>query len=132
MQKRQTNVVSPVRWSLISAATEFVVDRKTLQKKLIDAELLPGDDGLYSTKQVMDALTGDMKQQRLRLVKAMAENGELKNQKHKGELLKATDVLECLSKTFHVIKQEITSSPLPPDTIRSILSHLSDIDVTTL
>jgi phage terminase Nu1 subunit (DNA packaging protein) len=117
----------------MSAATEFLVDRKTLQKKLIEAELVPGEDGLYSTKQVMDALTGDMKAQRLRLVKALAENSELKNKKHKGESLDAREVSEALSAVFYAMRSEILGTVgMPEHLSRSLLTRLSSIDPAKL
>jgi hypothetical protein len=132
VQKRQTNVKSPARWSYIAVCTEFGIDRKTLTKKVFEAEIVPGEDGLFSTKQIMDALTGDMKAQRLRLVKSMAENSELKAQKHRGELLPAKDVLSHLSLVFFVMRSEILSSSMTDTEKRSVLSHLADIDVAKL
>lgn len=45
-----------IRWTVHLAATEFGRDRETLTKLLRAQSILPGDDGKYSTLQIVKAL----------------------------------------------------------------------------
>jgi hypothetical protein len=130
MQTRNTNCpTEPLRWSLKAICREFEVNRQTLQRRLTEARIIAGEDGLYSTHDVLAALSGDLRQERLRKVKAEATNMGLRNQERRHELLEAKEVSRVLEATFQVMRAEILGSAFSDEAKRSLLSHLADIEI---
>jgi hypothetical protein len=76
VEKQITNCpTEPIRWSLKAICREFQVNRVTMQRRMTEAKVIAGIDGLYSTHDVLIALTGgDYLAERLRKLKAEAEN----------------------------------------------------------
>lgn len=101
----------------------------TIQRRLTEANVVVGEDGLYSTTDIFTALTGDIRAERLRKTREEADHVALKNAEARRELLPAVEVYRCLEGTFTVIRQEILGSLLPEDTRNSILSHLAECEV---
>ena len=118
-----------IRWTLHKACAEFAINRRTLERRLSESETVSGPDGCYSTLQIMTALTGDIRAERLRKVREEADHIALKNAEARRELLPAKDLYRVLESTFTVIRQEIIGSQLPEDTRNSILSHLVECEV---
>ncbi len=130
MEKRITNIpTEPCRWSILSACREFEVHRTTLQRRLIELGIIVGDDGLYSTHDILSAIMGDIRAERLRKTREEADHVAIKNAEARKELIPASEVFRVLESTFTVIKQEILGSQLPEDTRRSILLHLSECEL---
>jgi hypothetical protein len=134
MGRRQTNIgPEQLRWSLDAAERETGTSKKTFQTRLRDAEIQPGADGLFSTKQILLGITGsDIRQERLREVKARATNMELRNAEREKLLLPASSVRHVLEQTFLVMQAELLGSDLPIDLRNSLMSHLKDIDVEAI
>ena len=131
MEKHITNCpTEPLRWSLQSACREFAINRTTLQRRFSETGIIAGQDGLYSTRDIMSAIIGgSISAEKLRKVKGEADNLELKNAERRRDSLPATEVYSCLEKTFIVMRQEILGSGIPEDLKRSLLSHLAEIEV---
>lgn len=121
-----------LRWSLVSACREFGVSRSTLTQRLSESGTQIGSDGLYSTRQIVDALTSGLREQRLRKTREEANAIALKNEKMRREYLPADEVRLCLAQTVEFIRTSILASPLSEDTKRSILSHLDEIEIPGL
>jgi hypothetical protein len=130
VEKQITNCpTEPIRWSLKAICREFQVNRVTLQRRMTEAKVIAGKDGLYSTRDILIALTGgDYLAERLRKIKAEATNMELRNQERRRLLLPAKSVETALIFTFAVMKNEIWSSSMTESEKRSVLSHLVDIN----
>jgi hypothetical protein len=121
----------PLRWSLYRAAIEFSSTEPTLLKKLQEQGTVPDPvTHTYTSLQILAALShGDSKALRDREVRERGDNWALRNAELRRELLPAQTVYRCLEGTFTVIRQEILGSPLPQDTINSILSHLAECEI---
>jgi hypothetical protein len=133
VEKRLTNVKSPLRWSIESACREFAINRKTLERRLSETSTVPGEDTCFSTQQILAAVTGgDLRSERLRLVRAQSEHMELKNKTHRDELLPRDEVYEMMSGTFLAMRGLILGSPIPEEMKRSLLLSLKNIDVESL
>jgi hypothetical protein len=130
MSRRQTNIGSEaLRWSLESAEREFGTTRKTLERRLTEAEILPAEeDGLYSTCQIFIALSGDMKSERLKKIVAERENVQLKNSIMKRDWHPANECLQILTEVFTRMRQEIIASDVPEHTQLSLISHLRELE----
>ena len=118
----------PIRWTLHKACAEFVINRKTLERRIAEASIIAGEDGCYSTQQIMEAITGDIHGERLLKTRAERESVELKNARIRRELVSAAEVSRCMAGTIILIRQEILGSVLPEDTKHSVLRHLADIN----
>jgi hypothetical protein len=116
----------PIRWSLNRACAEFAINRKTIERRLVEGNIIAGEDRCYSTQQIMTAVIGDIHGERLLKTRAERESIELKNARARKEWLSSVEVARSLEKVFTVIRQEILGSVLPEDTRHSILSHLSE------
>jgi hypothetical protein len=129
MEKATTNIpTEPCRWSLKSACREFEINRQTLQRRMVEARIGAGRDGLYSTHDIMAAVAGDLRSQKLKKVTEEAINMHLRNEERRRLLLPANEVETALLFTFGVMKNEIWSSSMTEDEKRSVLSHLVDIN----
>jgi hypothetical protein len=132
--KKHSNIKSPLRFSLAAASLEFAVDRKTLVKRLTEAQITPSEsDGCYSCFQIFSALSqqGDIRMERLGKVRAEREYIELKNSRHRGEYLLRTEVLHDCAQAFMLMKQLILGNPIPQSLQHSLLEALRDLDITT-
>jgi hypothetical protein len=56
--------VKSIRWTVGLAATEFGNDRKFITRQLKADNAIPGADGKYSTRQIVDAILGSTKLER--------------------------------------------------------------------
>lgn len=82
------------RWNLNRAAQEFDINQRTLSKRFKTCGIESGADGKWSTKEVCAAVFGDIDGERLRLVRAQADEKEISNAEQRGELVRFKDLLE--------------------------------------
>ena len=104
--------VNSIRWSAFKASAEFGIDRLALTKAIKQNSIEPGKDGKFSTKQICNAVFGDIDSERLRLTREQADKIFLDNQKRKGELIERRAVRDFIGKVFVNIRQRITASHL--------------------
>jgi hypothetical protein len=132
--KRQTNVRSPLRFSIEAACVEFCINRKTLVRRLAETNTVPSaEDECYSTQQILIAISGgDLRSERLKLIRSQREHMDLVNAEHRRELSPKNEVYEMMSGTFHAMRGHILGSGIPEEMKRSLLQSLADIDVESL
>ena len=128
MAKEYTNIPSePLRWSTYAAEREFNIDKLTLDKRLAEAGIAAGPDSLYSTAQILAAVTGgSLQAERLAKIRSEREYRDLKNAEMRGELLSKAKLLRSVKTAFQAIRQVILSSPLPSQAQDTIFKHLLD------
>jgi hypothetical protein len=126
--KRSTSP-GPLRWTIHHASSEFCVNRKTLERRLVETNTVAGTDNCYSTVQIVNALTGDIRAARLRKTRLEGDYIESKNQERRRTLLPASEVFSVLSEVFTIMKQEVLASGVPTATKNSLLSHLAEINI---
>ena len=129
MAKPQCNIDrDPLRWSLHAAEREGWGDRDTLQRRLAACGQQPDQNGYYTTRQLISTLSGgDLKAERLRLVKAQAVGQELKNKEAQLELLPRREVLQKVADLILLIRAEVLgNSDLSESVKNSLLSHIAD------
>ena len=97
------------------AAAEFGLSDKTLAGRIRKQGLKPGEDGLFSTKQICDAVFGNLDSEKLRLVKESANEKEIKNRQAMRELVPAAEFLEVIQAGFRSLVAGILQSDLPRD-----------------
>jgi hypothetical protein len=64
-----------VRWTIHMGGAEFAIDEKTLAARLRRANVLPGEDGKYSTAQIAGAVYGDHK---LELIRGAQQENDMR------------------------------------------------------
>jgi hypothetical protein len=80
VSKLKTNVPqAPLRWSVERASIEFSKTSHTLRRALAKNSATPDADGLYSTRQICDAVFGSLADERLLTQKQLTKKLELEN-----------------------------------------------------
>ena len=117
-----------LRWSTLAAEREFQVDRKTIAKRLSDAEISAGEDGLFKTTDIAGAIYGgDLHAERLRECRERADNLSLKNKELRGDVVDGQELRRSLENLFTFLRQEILGNQdLTDQAKKSLLSHLEE------
>jgi hypothetical protein len=116
----------PLRWSIKRAGKEFSVSEETLIKRFALYKEKPDPvTHTYSTIQLVLALYGDLQGERLRELKARADNWELRNGALKGELLERTEITRSGEAFFISVKAFVESSSMTRDEKNDFLESLS-------
>src|SRR5690349_14379102 len=101
--------VSALRWTIERAASEFQIDRKTLTKRIRGSDILPGDDGKFSTEQICAAVFGDYRREQLRELRERADGTALENEVTRKERIPIEDVTESFDEIFQSISGTVKS-----------------------
>mgnify|MGYP003351892601 FL=1 len=126
MAKRQRIAI---RWTVADASCEFEVHANTLSKRLKMAELLPGADGKFSTRQICAAVYGDMDGEKLREVRHRANLLELQEQQLRRELVPVADVQRVWGAVIVAIRQYIWNCNAEEIDRRRWLAELVELKV---
>jgi phage terminase Nu1 subunit (DNA packaging protein) len=77
----------PMRWTLNRASSEFDIDARGLSRRLKRQDIQPGEDGRFSTAQIVSAIFDDRYSEELRKIRLEADRIELANKATRGELI---------------------------------------------
>lgn len=113
-----------IRWSLYRAAQELGCHRQTLDKGLKAQGIEPGTDKKFSTRQIFNAMRGDIDAEKLELVREQKRKLQLENARTVGELIERDRVGDFLGKVFIGVRQKILSSALQPVETDELLTDL--------
>jgi hypothetical protein len=114
-----------LRWTIETASREFGPDHKTLRRRLVAADQLPGEDGKYSTAQIVGVIFGDLYRQKLRLVREQADKLADENQARRDDLYEADVILhQVYPALFSAIRDVIKASKLTENEKADILRDL--------
>ena len=81
-QRPRGNVpLMPLKWTIESGSREFRLSPVTLRKMLRQSDIQPTADGTFSTANIVAALFGDLKAERLKKERALTEKYSLENLK---------------------------------------------------
>jgi hypothetical protein len=117
----------PIRWTRQAAAAEFGLDAQTLSNRLLAASISAGDDGRFSTKQILAAVMGDRGAALTAKAKAEAENWQLRNEVIRRERIPLDDVEAINEQACMAIRHIILASPLPDQAKQDIFADLRGI-----
>ena len=76
-----------LRWTILRAADECGVPREAVRRGLRAAGIEPGKDGRYTTRQIFQALHGDLEAERIRETRARAELLEMEAEEKRRTLV---------------------------------------------
>jgi hypothetical protein len=102
----------PIRWTIAHASSEFDKHRDTLAKALKRLGILPGEDGMFSTLEIVRACFGDDYIER---VDGLRKDNELKDIEIatlRREMLPSDDVVRVWGNIAVAIRQVIKGSSL--------------------
>jgi hypothetical protein len=117
----------PLAWNLRKAAIEFGTTVDTLTKALNRVSASPDSNGLYSTKQLISALFGELHVQKVRTQRAVAKRVELANAATVGSLVDKAALLRLFSQVADGMKSRIENSELSRDAQVDLLRELSSV-----
>ena len=115
------------KWNASRAAREFDFSFNTVTKRLAQSGVKPDADGFYTTKQMHAALFGDINGERLRKIRAEADQVEMENAIKRGELVNVEEFGKKWDSVFIKLKQTIKSSKLTEAEQFGILSELEKV-----
>jgi phage terminase Nu1 subunit (DNA packaging protein) len=101
-----------MQWSVLKAAREWGIDRETLAKRLVAAGFKVDARSQFHTKQISDAIHGDLQAERIRLIRAQAELKEKEHQVRQGSLISEEKAREIMASRLGAIRAEIERIPL--------------------
>jgi hypothetical protein len=123
------STVKLIRWTTAKAGAEFGCDPATLANKIKREGLLPGDDGMFSTRDICSAVFGDMEGEKLRNLRRDAELKEVELGRLKRELIPAENVQREWSAVIIAIRQAIWNFDAPEAVRRQWLGELRDLKI---
>jgi len=97
-----------LRWNRQMITRELGMDARTIGKRLV-ASGLDGRDQ-FSTREVFDAMLGDLTAERTREAKERADKLALENAQSRAELVSVRDVAPVIGKALESIKATITAA----------------------
>ena len=101
------------RWTIHKAAVEFGCSRETLEKNLRKAGISDSKD--YSTKEIVAAMFGDEKQERIGKLREEKEKLIRERLVDEGNLVASEEVNQWIDKTMSSIKACVLASSLLPE-----------------
>ena len=116
------------RWSPDHAAREFGCDRRTIEKNLARESIEPGEDGKFSTAQIVSVMFGDQDAADLRLTLAQAEQIERKNRVAAGRLVDVDAVIRFNEQVAAAMRERVLALDIPHTTKESLLGDLQKLD----
>src|SRR6516225_1422604 len=115
----------PLRWTLVQAAREFDIAKETLRRRLGECHQEPAADGTYSTKQLTEALYGDLYGAKLRYQNEAAEKLRIENMVNRGELLSKAALSQAFAELADALSQAVRNSSLDRQAQETVLLNLS-------
>jgi hypothetical protein len=120
---------TPLRWSLDAASFEFAMSATTLRKLLNQASVAPGEDGCYSTTQLLSGVYGRMHEERLKTQQQLTRKYELANKATEASLLDRAALSAALAQVADAIKARVMSSALSREIKEDILREIASVPV---
>lgn len=121
---------APLRWAINKAASEFGIDRRTLERRLAEASVSPGRDRKYSTGQICAAVFGDMDSAKLRRANAEADLAEMDRNERAKKLISADIVQSVWTDALSQMRAIVMAADLPKLTRTQLIKQLKEIPLS--
>lgn len=120
-----------IEWTIEKASGEFGINPRTLSARLKHLGIEPCYGGkvkrFYSTKQMAEAVYGDLEAERIRKTRAEADQIEIENEQSKKTLIDFGDFAAVWDARTVELKQIIETSGMAQEKIDLIMSKLADV-----
>jgi hypothetical protein len=124
----KTNVPpSPLRWSVKRGAVEFGMSVMTLRKLINQASVEPGSDECYSTAELVGAIYGDLRSEKLRTQRELTKRYRLDNQIVEGSVLNRAELMKALSTIADAMTSRIMAAAVGREVKEDLLKELAGI-----
>lgn len=117
-------LTKPHRWTASRVSHELPIDRDAFVRRAKRMDILPGEDGCWSTAQVFKALHGDLDGERLRLMAEQADKIALENEKTRMNQVSYDCVIRGASRFIAILKARLSASTMSEDEKTQILTEL--------
>lgn len=97
-------------WTIETAAAEFGINPRTLSGKIKRYGIKPDRAGAFTTKQICEAVFGDIENEKLRLVKEQADKISIENKQSLRELVPASEFGKIVNLGLESIRATILSA----------------------
>jgi hypothetical protein len=123
----KTNVPEePLRWSLARASGEFALSVPTLRAGLAKNSSAPGEDGCFSTQQIVESIYGALHLEKIRTQRELTKKLQLENSITTGAVLNRRELERGFTQIAEAISARVMSCNELPRTAREdILRDLS-------
>jgi len=100
-----------MNWTISKAASEWGIDRRTLERRLKAAgwEVNPRDE--WTTKDISAAIYGELELERIRKTREEADKLELDNAERRKDLITAEDAKEIFGRPLEPIARSLKDMP---------------------
>jgi len=116
-----------LRWSIERAGIEFGLTSQTLRKSLGKTTATADADGLFTTKQICQAIFGSMHVEKLATQRQLTRRYELENAITEATVLDRVELMKGLALIADAMVRRIMSSGLARSEKEDILKDLSSI-----
>jgi hypothetical protein len=118
--------IQTIRWSIARAGKEFGMDAETLQGRVKTSGIVQGEDGKFSTKQIVDAIFGDLDGEKLLKLRAERKAIERDNAREDRILLPTSELLRVWSSILLDYRQRVLYADIPQLLKEDLLSALTE------
>jgi hypothetical protein len=125
----QSNIPEVLRWNLTAASREFNFSIPTLRAALNKNSAVPGEDGCFSTQQIVDSLFGALQLEKIRTQRATTERITLENQITRAEVLDRKELMKGLSAVADAMVHIITTSALDRQSQADLQRELAGVPI---
>jgi hypothetical protein len=115
--------VQNLKWSLDRASREFRLAQNTLRKYLHQSDAEPDEGGCYTTMQIVDAVFGDLRAQKLKKEKELTKKYQLENAITEGTVLDRAALAHTFGLIADAMVSRINAAVNVPRSVRDDLLH---------
>ena len=116
-----------LKWSVERAGVEFGMTHVTQRKLLAKNSAVPDADGLFTTKQITDAVFGGLNEEKLATQRQLTRRYELDNQVVEASVLNRAELEKVLAQVADAIQSRIMSSELSREFKEDVLRDLASV-----
>ena len=121
----------PLRWFLTRASVEFgQCTEATLRKNLAKNDAQADDDGLFTTRQITDALYGGLSEEKLATQRQLTRKLELENSITEASVLDRQALSTAFAALADAMSSRIMASELSREAKEDLLRELSSVPLT--
>lgn len=116
----------PLRWNLQQAEREFGPKRDTLSIRARALGIMPGDDGCYTSRNILAMIAGDKETETIGKIKAEREFYELRNEETRRQRIPIELIAPVYETMFRNVRGIIMASRLSDNDKQDIFAELRE------
>jgi hypothetical protein len=117
----------PLRWNVETAAVEFGLSEMSLRKALAQNSTRGDEAGLYSTKEIREAVYGDLHSEKILTQRQLTRRYELNNRIVEGAYVDRVELMRLFASVADAMVSRVRASNLDRMAQDDLLTELSRI-----